>query len=442
MFCPKCGTQNEDTAAFCANCGTRLTEEAAAPVQQETVQQQVEPQVAAQQAGTQAAAQQQVEPQAAAQQAGVPVQQAAPAPRKPMDKKTRNIIIAAVAAVVVVILFVIVGNSLGNPERVVKKYFKAQMEGKWDKVYECVDLPKGDFVSKDAMKAAKQDSDVSEVTNFEISERDTDSDISKTYTITYYLAGSSKRTTTVDVVKSGKVLLFWNNYKVSSDDVVSRNVRINVSNDSSLLIDGTQVDDKYLDTDSESTTYKTYKIDYLMSGKHTFKATSDLYEDSEKDYTVSYDGDSFSLVTSTIKESVVEARKTAAISDVQTLIQAGVSRKDFSDIKGMFFAENQTKLSSVQSKFEKFRDNTHKSDGTGVTSATASNVTASDSSTGTTDGMPYVKVSVKLELSLVGKSSSNANEKSANKTVTDTITYIYKDGSWTIYDISLSSLYV
>ena len=30
MFCPNCGTKNDDDALFCANCGTKL-EVAAAP---------------------------------------------------------------------------------------------------------------------------------------------------------------------------------------------------------------------------------------------------------------------------------------------------------------------------------------------------------------------------------------------------------------------------
>ena len=36
MFCPNCGTQNNDGVKFCANCGTALTPDtpAAAPVQQ------------------------------------------------------------------------------------------------------------------------------------------------------------------------------------------------------------------------------------------------------------------------------------------------------------------------------------------------------------------------------------------------------------------------
>ena len=30
MYCPKCGTQNQDTAMFCSSCGTPLTPAAAA----------------------------------------------------------------------------------------------------------------------------------------------------------------------------------------------------------------------------------------------------------------------------------------------------------------------------------------------------------------------------------------------------------------------------
>ncbi len=44
MFCPKCGTQNDDTASFCKNCGNVLSENAANENQsQQPTQQPVAP---------------------------------------------------------------------------------------------------------------------------------------------------------------------------------------------------------------------------------------------------------------------------------------------------------------------------------------------------------------------------------------------------------------
>ena len=37
MFCPKCGTQNDDAAKFCANCGATLNDGRASTDDQSTL---------------------------------------------------------------------------------------------------------------------------------------------------------------------------------------------------------------------------------------------------------------------------------------------------------------------------------------------------------------------------------------------------------------------
>lgn len=412
MFCPNCGTQNDDAAGFCANCGTKLVEEtASAPVNQAPVNQGQ-------------------------------VNQAPKAPKAPMNSNQKTMIFAVIGAAVLLILFIVLGSTLSNPERVVKKYFKAQMEGKWDKVYECVDLPKGEFITKEAMKNAKADSDVSKVTNFEVEEWERESEIAKTYTVTYYLAGSSRRTTTVEVVKAGKTLLFWDRYKVSSGSVVAKNVRVTVKKDCKLFIDGTPVDDKYINADAntEKSANKTYEIDYMISGKHNFKTISDIYEDNERDAEVSYSDDTVSLTDYKVKESVIAERATAAQSDISTLILAGVDRKDFGAVKDMFYAGDSNRIDTIKKNYELYRDNTHKSDGTGVTKATIKNVEVTSKTSGTTNGMPYVKVTLKVSTDLVGMTTTK--ERTGSKTITDTLTYVFADGQWKLYDMSLTRLYV
>ena len=92
MFCPKCGTKNEDDARFCAACG--------APLEDNTVQAPAAEQMTAPQApeSTQEAAQQ---PQMTAQQpqmtAQQPQVQAPAAPKQPMSAKQRKSIITGAA---------------------------------------------------------------------------------------------------------------------------------------------------------------------------------------------------------------------------------------------------------------------------------------------------------------------------------------------------------
>ena len=130
MFCPNCGTKNEDEALFCGNCGTRLVID----VPQETpVQESVEeePEVTPVQESVP------VQPQQVFGQQ--PVQQAQftgqvsgqqPANKKParFPKGIIAIVAAGVAVIAAVIIFVCVGKNMTDYKKTAKQYVKAVAE--------------------------------------------------------------------------------------------------------------------------------------------------------------------------------------------------------------------------------------------------------------------------------------------------------------------------
>jgi len=416
MFCPKCGTSNEDGAAFCASCGAPMVDNS-------------QPQMTAPQAP--------VQPQFTAQQP----QFAAAAPRKPLSPKAKMGIIIAAVVCVLLIAFIATGSILSNPERVVKKFFSSTMAGEWDKAFKYVDLPEGEFITKDLFEKALEDEETSDITNFEVTEEEySDSDISKTYYITYYEAGSSKSTTYVDVVKSGKFMLFWDNYKVSADDLVTKNLRITVNAGSKLYLDDIEVGDKYVeeDTDSNSTT-KTYKIDYVFMGDHKVKATHDVYEDVEKERSFTYKSDdTISLMGSTqVKDSIVKERQTAAENDMKTIFAAAIANKDFNTIKDLCVSDSSYQ-NKIKSAYESFLSKTYNS-GYGITKVDYTSI-STDASSGTKDSAPYVKVTVKAKVS-ADYNTKKDGTKNTTDTISSTFTYMYKDGQWKLSAVSLDSIY-
>ena len=127
MFCPNCGTSNDEGALFCANCGTRLeleavvTEKSAASdnnavTQQPEVQTQAQPQVQTAQVNVQP----QVTPMYEQPQNGAMGNSA----KKPFKLSKKIVIIGAAAAVVIaaVIVFICVGNSLTNYKKTAGSY--------------------------------------------------------------------------------------------------------------------------------------------------------------------------------------------------------------------------------------------------------------------------------------------------------------------------------
>ena len=441
MFCPKCGTGNEESARFCEKCGAPLIDNSAAPQMTAPQPQMTAPQPQAVPQQPQMTAPQ---PQAAPSQPqmtapqpqGMPPQPATP--RKPMSPAVIKIIIAAAAAVVLIIAFIVTGSVLSNPKRVVEKYFVAASKGNWEKVYSYIDIPKGEFITKDLMAKAYADETTYDITNFEIEENEyNDSKISKEYYVTYYRTGSSRRTTSVDLVRAGKFMLFWDNYKVSSSDVVAKDVVFTVKQGSKLIIDDIEVSDSYIvpAEDLNASTVQ-YKIDYLFSGKHQVRVTNDMYEDVERDYTVRSDGQKYQIQSTELRESIKMEREKAAQDDMQALFAAAIANKGFDDVKNLF-VEDASRVSSIKSAYNTFVSRTYNS-GNGVTKIDFKGFTTS-STTGTTSGMPYVRVTVnaEVEATVNVKSGGSTNVKQVKDSLRDTFTYVYKDGQWKINTVSL-----
>ena len=188
MFCPNCGTKNEDEALFCGNCGTRLVidvpqetpvqESVAAEPEETPVQESVtaEPEETPVQESTP------VEPEVTPVQENVsaepeetPVQESVPVQpqqvfgqqpvqqaqftgqvsgQQPANKKTARfpkgiiaIVAAGVAVIAAIIIFVCVGKNVTDYKKTAKQYVKAVAECEWNDAYSLINLPDGVFLT-------------------------------------------------------------------------------------------------------------------------------------------------------------------------------------------------------------------------------------------------------------------------------------------------------
>ena len=141
MFCPECGTKNEDAAMFCENCGAKLAEQ-----NQEVTENVVNAQPVAPESVVNA--QPVVTENVANVQPVAPVVGPTVIERKPLSKKTKMIIIGVAAAIVAILVFVKVGKTITDPEKIAAKYFEDVAACNWEDVYDYYDLSEDEFVNK------------------------------------------------------------------------------------------------------------------------------------------------------------------------------------------------------------------------------------------------------------------------------------------------------
>lgn len=465
MFCPNCGTSNDESALFCANCGTRLelepvvTEKSAAS-DNNAVTQQIEVQTQAQQPAEQPQAPQineQVQPQVQTAQVNVQPQVTpmyeqpqngviGDSAKKPFKLSKKIVIIGAAAAVVIaaVIVFICVGNSLTNYKKTAGSYVKAVEECDWAKAYSLVQIPDSEFLTKNAFITAHSEATGSAVGNMRVIDSFSSKGRlpgNKAVSVIYTTATGADSQDLLLTVTDKHYMLFFKKYKVSTEDAVVSDCTINVPKGLTLFINDVLVGEQYRSKDSgKNSSYDVYKIPYLFNGTTILKATSEFTEDYTKEIYPSYDEYTTSISSYDVKfaEDKINGLKDKAKKDVTEFFDAAQKKNDFSTVSDKFTTDMQ---SSAKSTYNGYVD-TFKSTYKQISNfkITTFNPSMSDVAfrVDSNDGCPTIKVGYKISYSYTYKYSSDTKSHERNDSKSSAYVYYkYVDGQWKISSMGL-----
>lgn len=465
MFCPNCGTSNDESALFCANCGTRLelesvvTEKSAAS-DNNAVTQQPEVQTQAQQPAEQPQAPQineQVQPQVQTAQVNVQPQVTpmyeqpqngviGDSAKKPFKLSKKIVIIGAAAAVVIaaVIVFICVGNSLTNYKKTAGSYVKAVEECDWAKAYSLVQIPDSEFLTKNAFITAHSEATGSAVGNMRVIDSFSSKGRlpgNKAVSVIYTTATGADSQDLLLTVTDKHYMLFFKKYKVSTEDAVVSDCTINVPKGLTLFINDVLVGEQYKSKDSgKNSSYDVYKIPYLFNGTTILKATSEFTEDYTKEIYPSYDEYTTSISSYDVKfaEDKINGLKDKVKKDVTEFFDAAQKKNDFSTVSDKFTTDMQ---SSAKSTYNGYVD-TFKSTYKQISNfkITTFNPSTSDIAfrVDSNDGCPTIKVGYKISYSYTYKYSSDTKSHERNDSKSSAYVYYkYVDGQWKISSMGL-----
>ena len=448
MFCPECGTKNDDDARFCENCGTKLQE-------QEITQ-------GKEQGQNQAQTQVQAQPKPANV-----------VPRQPMSSKTKMILVLAALVVVAIIVFSVVGNKLTDPERIALNYFKDVASADWEKVYNYYDLSESEFVNKSMYKKAVEKNEKIDYTNYAIKNdndlsnllesNDTDNSknqgISRKIKIEYALKNSNDTnlTYTVKLVKAKKKkLLFFDNWKVVPEDMLAKDYSIRTLKNVTVKLDGIELSDKYLkekssNSESESSSnyeskLNTYEIPSLFKGNHKIEFTGKFIEKYKDNIKVSATSDyCYSYTNPEIKESIVEELEDKSEDVVKKLYEAAIDNKEFDSLElpYKFYKDNKDDIEDRYDDLVDNMDKTSYSSEIAVKSIDLKEFEITDDNSYIDEGTISATIAYKseYEAEFAKKVEDKEEKKKDEGNVSGTISYKYDDGEWKISRIYLSRIY-
>lgn len=344
MFCEKCGSKNEDNAAFCENCGAPLQNMMQPPVNENMIVDNV--------------------PVYDTQNTGIPVINSPivpKQPRKPVSKLTIAIVVEILALVCMAYVLYGFSTDYFGPEHRAKAFFEHMANAEWGDAYEMLDIDESTFINKHFFEMANRTQSLGNIVNYKVQKStiDDSSQISKNVNIKYSVSGSGENrnySTTVDKSKKKEFYLFdrWN---INSGSYICDSYMIYVPNGSTVTFDGVTLDDKYIYDDSYSNDKTTvYLIQKLFKGCHDIIITQDGMEDVAEVVDISESYQEYDLKNMKLKDDTAETIENIACNNMKNIYTAAIKYESFSSIANMF-TQDKEELEDISDSYEYLCEN-------------------------------------------------------------------------------------
>lgn len=449
MFCPECGTKNEDDSLFCFQCGTSLAEY----VQEKTKSNQINGnQIPPQQKQSDYLYQQNDENQ-----------QPFCKPSKPHIKRkpvSKALIIAGAEVILAVGLLFVVYKVLSDkfsPETVAMNYWEATMAHQWGEAYEYCDFPDSDLLTKQMYvnvnahndeivkyksvhitdtvdQAMNQLEDLGSVFGENRNTKNKSSaDDTREYIVEYLIKGNSdKEYDYLTLTKTGnKKFFFFDEWKVTSSDSWCRNLEFQIPAGASMTLNGAEIDDASEITEGN---WKYITIPYLFTGDYQLEVSGEGMEPYRKViniYEYGCDDDYIELIPS---EETMQTVADQAGNDIKKILESALAGKSFKEVEDLFFKESLTD-GYVKEIYEKLLEIRGDGKETGVVTLKISNIVSSiDGETNT----EMIQLKTKLDMQETYRQYWSDELGKNSQTLTCYVAYLKEDGVWKLAEMPIS----
>lgn len=280
-------------------------------------------------------------------------------------KKILNVLIGLI---ILLIIWKFVAYFTG-PEYLVKQMFKNEMiDGNVEILYDMIDLPEGEFMTKEQFCNQFNNRGTLDITNYKINNID-----SNTYADQdYNLFGNNEREDPVDFVKNyfiqytvkGKSDLFKMNYqavrkkgfipkwKIScNSSLLAEKVTISVPHNSTIALDGILLGGQYLvQNDYYGEEYKNYCVD-VFAGEHSIKVSMPYMKDVYLTE-VFHTGNNYTISDFELEDSTVDLLETNMVNVLQDMYGAVYNSQGFDSVAKHFILDSYEQAHNTYTNLE------------------------------------------------------------------------------------------
>lgn len=409
MFCPECGSKNEDGALFCESCGTPLQEK---------------------------------------QGSGAPLSAPGKKEKTPLDAKEKLLLIEICAAILAVILFFVIYNVQFSAKNVAKRHVEAMMANDYDKLYDTIYLKDtDDFMSKEAFVTAKkiQAGEETEAADVDVSSVQKRSGGFSSQTVRVRCRVNSE-SVKMELKLKRKGLLWkvqtdQGYYKEQGKKEIQK-YSIAVPKGVTVVVDKINVSDS-IKPGAKIEGMDTYTLDQVFGSEHYVEISGKDVKKSGQ--IVSWSEGDPAIVQSDYNEKAVESLADKAMEDWKVIMDAAVNHKRFSEVEILQKIDGTNK-DDVIDEYENVRDYDFSGDSADTTTIDKYQFTNGEANVTTIqeEGKTLAEVVIKgnyyySSYSTYWSGDPYHNEKDGQ--TSSTLTYIMKDGKWGLYNVELSPFY-
>lgn len=351
MFCPECGTKNPEEMKFCSQCGSPLIDNTQEHSFQST----------------------QKQAEVAIEKTVNELKQKADAT---VDKMKANPKKTLIIASIIFVVFVTVGSVLSvitTPEHVAEKYFKGIVKGDWNKVYSMMSLEKSDFITKDGFISVMESSESNygnlNIASYEVvKNKGLNKGVSETVTIEYINHDSQMpQSMQVHMIKqSSKKFFFFDNYKVSSNDLIASEYRVYALPFVKVSIDDIELSEEYIT--KEEYGMLEYTISQIFCGTHNIKVYGDKIEETEDTIEIRSNS-SYTVSDVNLTESEFDALIKQSEKVFREMVSSATAGKAFEELSIQFTSDKES-LKQIKGYYNSICEDTVAKQGHGLKSVT------------------------------------------------------------------------
>ncbi len=250
----------------------------------------------------------------------------------------KAVIIEAVCLVAVVIAFFMIGRNKYNAQSVAERYFDAYAAHDWETVYDLLELPKGAFMQESQFADMMDKMQLPNITNYKVRARSgTDNGITRNFSVEYTATGQGTSNAEMTLVRqSDKALFLFDEWKVSTEGMLSESYPIIVPAGAQVAVDGIRLSEDY-QVSSEYEGMDTYQIS-VFNGVHSISVAAPWCEVYEGQFDTSLDG-SFMVSDLTVSEAGRTAFEAKMQEALEKFYSSAIAGADYADVEGLFSAD-------------------------------------------------------------------------------------------------------